>query len=167
MISKSQRIITIFFIASIIMALVPYQIFCSRLDSMKCQTGKYYYRINIIGSGSRNFNWDIGISKNNKISISETERNRGNLEYFRKAVDDIIYKKFELCMIIIYMISVLIFFAYLQRNNSLYKSEKDKKAIQVFITILIIFLSFKIILSFVDLNWLYKDVNYYYSLIAK
>jgi hypothetical protein len=167
MISKSQKLVIMFFIASIIAALVPYLIFCSKLDYMGSEIGKYYYRINIIGRSARSYKWDIGISKYNKISINENEHNRENLEKFRKTVNDAVNEKFKLVMIILYMMLVLIFFAYLQRNNTLYKNEKDKKAIRIIISVLIIFLSFKIIFSFTELNWLYKDINYYYSLILK
>jgi hypothetical protein len=163
--NKTKKMIAISFIAAIFLSVIPLLILNSKPDPMEYKSGNYYCKINIIGSGTRNFKWDIGLSKNSKISINETDRNRENLEYFRKAVRDISSRKITLYMIIIYMLFVLFVFTIVHRDNLILKNEKDKKIFKSVIAVTIIFLSFKIIISLVELNWLYDDINYYYSLI--
>jgi len=133
--------------------------------AFELKSGAYFCKIDITGEGNaRIYKWDIGVAENNmKSDIVQTVSNEKTLDKFKDTVGDVTKKRLELFLAIIYLLFVLIIFATVQKDRQIMKS--NKRFFQLFTAFLVVFLICIISISFVELNQLYKDINYYYSLI--
>ena len=77
----------------------------------------------------------------------------------------LIKKRNEMFDSILYLIFVIIVFQSVQKDSQLYKNQNNKKILKTFFTLLMIFLIYKGIIVFIDLNRFYNDINYYFMLI--
>lgn len=132
------------------------------------KTGTYFCQMNIVNKNNGKFyKWDIGIAKNNaKSGIIENEVNRESLRKFRNTISEILQKRFEVFLTIVYLIFILTVFVTVQKDSQILKKSDNKRSFQLFIILLIIFLIYKVSISFIKLNALYKDINFYFSLIS-
>jgi len=164
--TKKAVLITtiIFFIIAI--TFMFYKI--NNIKALQGSSGAYFYKINILKEESKRLSkWDIGISKNDiKTSVNESDSNRKTLDKFRTTIDQISLKKITLFSLSLYLIFILIIFVITKKNKQIYKNKKEKIILQVFITLLVIFLVYKIFTSSIYLNGLYKDAIYYFKLIS-
>jgi len=166
--SRTKKIVL--FASMFLVIVVAVCLFCSVNinKDLEFKTGVYFCKMDIINEGNTKvFKWNIAIDKNNSINgLIENKSNGVNLEKFRDTVVEIKQKRFEVLLAIIYLIFILIIFASVQKDSQILKNESTKKFFQIFITLIVIFLIYKINLSFFELNLLYKDINFYYKLIS-
>ncbi len=165
---KTKKILLISFIFVIIIGVVSLFYNVRSYKDFEFKTGTYFCQMNIINENNgKVFKWDIGIAKNNaKSGIIENEVNRKSLTKFRDTVSEIIQKRFEVFLAIVYLIFILTVFVTVQKDSQILKKVGNKRAFQLFIILLIIFLIYKISIYIVELNVLYKDINFYFSLVS-
>jgi len=139
-----------------------------RIKDFEFRTGTYFCQMNIIDEGNgKSFKWNIGIAKENvKSGIIENRVNGESLTKFRDTVASIDEKRFEVFLVIVYLIFILTIFVAVQKDRQISKNVSNKRIFQVFITLLIIFLIYKISISFIELNVMYKDIEFYFGLIS-
>ena len=166
--SKTKKIVLIASMVLIVITAISLFYSINITKDFEFKTVAYFCKMEIINEGNTNvYKWDIGIAKNNtKSGIIENESNGESLEKFRGTVGRITRKRFEVFLVILYLIFILIIFASVQKDSQILKNESNKKSFQLFIVLLIIFLIYKISISFFELNGLYKDINFYFSLIS-
>lgn len=135
---------------------------------LEYRTGTYFCKISIINEGSTKvYKWDIAISKNiTKSGIVENESNGKSLENFRDIIGEINRKRLNLNLAIADLLFALIVFVYVQNGGKILKNKNNKKAIQVIIILIVIFFIYRISISYIELHYLYKDINYYFNLIS-
>jgi len=166
--SKTKRNVIV---ASMVLVVIVGVLFFYNISSTKnfeFRTGGYFYKANIINKGSsKNYKWDIGISKNNsKKGVVEDESNIESLEKFRDTIEKISGKKFEVFSMILYLLFILVIIEIVRKDSQILKAARSNKIFKLFVTILVIFLICKISISFVELNNLYKNINFYFGLIS-
>ncbi|WP_291582240.1 hypothetical protein [Clostridium sp. UBA6640] len=139
----------------------------SNSQVLESRSGKYYWKMDILNENSiRILKWNVAISKNNiKNNIIENDFNTEALRSFRDNVIEIKFKRFSLFLFLLYLIFILKIFINLRRDSQFYKRDNNKKSLQPFVTIIMSFLVYKIIISSIELNQLCKDVVYYFNLI--
>ncbi|HEY5587530.1 MAG TPA: hypothetical protein VIK86_01085 [Candidatus Paceibacterota bacterium] len=166
--SKTKKIVLIASMVLIIITAIALFYSVNITKDFEFKTGEYFCKMEIINEGNTNiYKWDIGIANNNtKNGIIENVSNRESLEKFRGTVGGITKKRFEVFLVILYLTFILIVFASVQKDSQILKNESYKKIFQLFNTLLIIFLIYKISISFFELNGLYKDINFYFSLLS-
>ncbi len=136
-------------------------------QALEFRSGKYYCKIDILNENSIEIlKWNVAISKNNiKNNIIENDFNKETLRSFRNNINEIRFKRFYLFLFLLYLIFILKIFRNLRKDSQLCKRENNKKSLEPFITIIMIFLIYKIIISSIELNQLCKDIVYYFNLI--
>ena len=166
--SKTKKIVLIASMVLIIITAIALFYSVNITKDFEFKTGEYFCKMEIINEGNTNiYKWDIGIANNNtKNGIIENVSNRESLEKFRGTVCGITKKRVEVFLVILYLTFILIVFASVQKDSQILKNESYKKIFQLFNTLLIIFLIYKISISFFELNGLYKDINFYFSLLS-
>ncbi|MEK6265916.1 MAG: hypothetical protein N2B06_14285 [Clostridium sp.] len=165
---KTKKIISIASIILLIITTVSLFYMVNTSRDLELKSGTHFCKIEISNEdNTKIFNWNIGISNNKtKTSIIENEFNNKLLEEFRSTLGKMIIKKYKIFYLLLFSIFVSIVFASVQKDSQLYKNKNNKLVFQIFFILLIIFLIYRIIISFVDLNGLYKDINYYFKLIS-
>ena len=165
---KTKKILLISFIVVIIIEAVSLFYTVHSSKDFEFKSGTYFCQMNIINENDgKVYKWDIGIAKNNtKSGIIENELNGESLTKFRDTVSEIIQKRFQVFLVIVYLIFILTVFVTVQKDGQILKKAANKRPFQLFIVLIIIFLIYKISISLVELNVLYKDINFYFSLIS-
>lgn len=150
----------------LIVAAYMFYIFNSSND-LEFRSGAYYCEISIINENNAAVHkWNVGISRSNvKHNLVESENNKEILEKFRKTIVEISSKRFNLVLLVSNLVFTLIAFVTVSRDSQLYKKGNDEKFFQLLTMLILVFLVYKITISFIQLNRLHKNIIYYFNSI--
>lgn len=166
--SKTKKILLSASIAFTAIFMVSMFYTFNKNKDFEFRSGTYFCKITILDEATKRvYKWDVGISKNNiKNNVKESELNKKALENFRKTINEISSKKLSLFLLILYLTFVIIVYVSVQKDSKIYQIIDDKKSFQYFITLLMIFLIYKVFISYIKLDRLHKDAIYFFKLIS-
>jgi glucose uptake protein GlcU len=88
------------------------------------------------------------------------------LEKFRDTVVELKQKRFEMVLEALYLLFVVVILASIKKDSKINKNENSNKSSNILFMTLIAFVIYKIGISFIELNRLHKDIDFYFRMIS-